>query len=214
MHSYATNARDREEVAIIIAVVAVMATLALGYLNTTLQLQIPWWVDTPSVMGFYGLFYKLYDTLLWRFKFGFIKLSSIPHVSGTWYGVVKSSYSEKLETPLVICIHQTWTRISIRAETANSRSFSTMAALNTDESPECGLKYEYLNEPSTFVVDTLHSHRGDAHLRISSNGDELAGDYFTGRGRRNIGEIRVRKIERKILSKDEAFKRGTVLSTN
>ncbi|GIW59196.1 MAG: hypothetical protein KatS3mg087_0262 [Patescibacteria group bacterium] len=64
-----------------------------------------------------------------------------------------------------------------------------MASLNTRESQEAGLKCEYLNEPRAHEVGTMNSCRGNAHVRLSPDGKRLEGDYFTGRGRKNIGSV-------------------------
>ena len=210
MHTYATDAKDRETIPAILAALAVIAALLFNFLIGVLRLQVPWWFDAPAVMGFYGIFHKLYDTTLWRYHLSSVRFSSIPDISGVWVGILKTSYNSPIEIPAVIYINQTWSKISIKLETEHSRSFSTMAALNTDESAESGLKYEYLNEPAVFGVPTLQSHRGTAHLRISFNCQEMEGDYYTGRGRQNIGTISLQFISREHLKREEALKQLSI----
>src|SRR5437660_2182517 len=134
-------------------------------------------------MGFYGIFYPLYDRVLWRQHIGNIRLSPIPDVSGVWAGMLTTSYDNGTKLDIVFYIHQTWSKIAIRTETASSTSFTTMAALNTDESLDPGLKYEYLSEPGAFAAPTMHIHKGTGHLRLSSDGRALTGEHYTGRGR-------------------------------
>jgi len=57
---------------------------------------------------------------------------------------------------------------------------------------ECILIYDYLNEPKSDAVETMQMHRGTARL-VLAGADELEGDYYTGRGRKNAGSIRLRR---------------------
>lgn len=57
---------------------------------------------------------------------------------------------------------------------------------------ECILIYDYLNEPNSDAVETMHMHRGTARL-VLTGADQLEGDYYTGRDRSNIGVIKLRK---------------------
>lgn len=190
MHAYATNASDRDTTPLYIGFLAVASALALGSALDYFHLTVPWWIDAPSVMGFYGIYRSLFDTNVWsRTLFRRWRFSSIPDIRGTWVGYARSSHNEGTYHPVLLYIHQTWTKISVILETTSSRSSSTMASLNTRESQEAGLKYEYLNEPRAHEVVTMNSHRGNAHLRLSPDGKRLEGDYFTGRGRQNIGSL-------------------------
>ncbi len=53
------------------------------------------------------------------------------------------------------------------------------------------LIYEYVSEPNPGAVETLHIHYGTA--RVTLNDDNLEGEYYTGRGRLNIGTIRLHR---------------------
>src|SRR6266699_5011206 len=205
MHSYTTDAKDREAVPALLAVLAVGTTLLFNYLLEILQLRIPWWIDAPAVMGFYGLFHNLFDNILWRVQLGPVRFSSIPDIRVVWAGKIKSSYNNGVEIPVVFYIRQTWSKLSIQLETDNSRSFSTMAALNTDEATECFLRYEYLNEPAVFGAVSMQSHRGTGHLYISSDNKAMNGDYYTGRGRQNMGTIVLQFISRTLLKREDAL---------
>src|SRR5947209_15487926 len=189
MHAYATDAEDRKTAPIVLAVAAIAAALLLFYVVGALKIQIPWWVDAPSVMGFYGIFYELYDKWLWRVHLGSIRFSRIPDSNGVWVGGLTSSYNEATKINVVVYINQTWSSFLMRLETETSTSYTVMAALNTEESRDPGLKYEYLSEPGTIPKETMHTHRGTGHLRFSSDGKMLAGDYYTGRDRRNFGTL-------------------------
>jgi SMODS-associating 2TM, beta-strand rich effector domain len=209
MHTYATDAKDRETVPLWLAALAVAATLFLNYLLKTLSFQVPWWIDAPSVMGFYGLF----DNLLWQLRFKAIHLSEIPNIRGTWVGIVKSAYGGGTETRgVILYVCQTWSKLSVQIETETSRSFSTMAVVNTSNSSEPGLKYEYINEPGTFSVQTMQTHRGTANLRLTPDGATLKGEYYTGRGRQNIGDMVFHKISTQFLTRETALKQANYSS--
>lgn len=209
MHAYATNASEKESTPIWLALFAVVATLILTSVLQLTKLQIPWWLDAPSVMGFYGLIYQWFDKYLWYQKFKFISLSSIPNLQGTWVGVIHSSYGSGTSVPdVILSIRQTWTRINVRLTTENSSSYSIMAAVNTQESSEPCLKYEYMNEPSALSVNTMNAHRGTANLQLSSDGNKLVGDYFTGRGRQNLGTMKFTLVSRDYLTREEALRRA------
>jgi hypothetical protein len=208
MHTYATDSKDRETIPLWLAALAVAATLLLNYLLSMLNLQIPWWIDAPSVMGFYGLFYTVFNNYLWRLKFQSICLSEIPDIRGTWVGSVKSSYGGGSEFHgVILYMRQNWSKLSVQVETENSRSFSTMAVVNTNNSSESGLKYEYISEPGALSIQTMQTHRGTASLRLSPDGFTLKGEYYTGRGRQNIGEMTFRKVSSQFLSHENAFKK-------
>lgn len=212
MHSYATDASERESTPVWLAFFSVAAALALSSALKFTQLEVPWWIDAPSVMGFYGLIYQWFDKYLWYQKFKFIAFSSIPNLQGTWVGAIHSSYGGGTDVPdVILYIRQTWTQLSIRVATHNSSSYSIMAAVNTYESSEPCLKYEYMNEPSALSVHTMNTHRGTANLQLSPDGNELTGDYFTGRGRQNLGTMEFRLISRKYLTRSDALKKTVSL---
>lgn len=215
MHSYATDAKDREWVLLWIAALAVVATLFLNYLLKVLNLQVPWWIDAPSVMGFYGLFYQLFDEVVWALRLEPIRFSNIPNLRGTWVGVIRSSYQNGTETRgVIIYIRQTWSKISVELETETSRSKSTMAAVYTEDSSEPGLKYEYTNEPGARSPETMHSHRGMVNLVLSPDRKTLKGNYFTSRSRQTYGEMVFQRVSNKPLTRQEALqKASTFVST-
>lgn len=176
MHPYSTDAPERGEIPKVIAVLAVVAALLLDWTLQTTQWQIPWWVDTPAVMGFYGLFYALWDRWLWA------RFSSLPDLRGEWRGETRSSFASN-EPPkaVILTVRQTSSRILVVLETESSRSASTMAAVYTMESPDHGIKYEYLNHPKALTAQAMQPHRGVASLRLKKDGTMLDGEYFTAR---------------------------------
>jgi hypothetical protein len=130
-------------------------------------------------------------------------MSAIPVVAGTWVATIKPK--EHGEVDGVMWISQTWTKISAHFETESSKSFSSMACLNTHDGPEPGLKYEYLNEPKSLADDALFPHRGTAHLMLHEEEHELIGNYYTGRGRQGIGEAHFRRVSSERVSYTKAL---------
>jgi SMODS-associating 2TM, beta-strand rich effector domain len=213
MHAYATDARDRELVPALLAVVAVVGALVLYGTLGALKVSAPWWLDAPSVMGFYGGLRALYDRWLWHLHVGPLALSEIPALRGTWAGEVQSSFSDGLTpVPVVLVVRQTWSMLSVRLLAEHSASFSESATLNTAGSARDGLTYAYLNEPETFSLATMHTHRGLALLKLAADGTRLEGDYFTGRDRQNIGAMRLQHVSRELLGREEALRRATTTS--
>lgn len=206
MHTYATDV-NRDKILIALAIVSVGVTFVANALVQKWMIQIPWWLDSPSVMLFYGLFYVLYDQVLWRLHLGPIPFSKIPNVGGVWAGELTSSYHEVTKINIVVYIKQTWSKIVIRTETATSTSSTTMAALNTEDSRDPGLQYEYLSEPSSLATPTMQIHRGTGHLHLSSDGRTLTGDYYTGRGRHTHGSLELHFVSKEKVSREEALKR-------
>ncbi|MEI2580010.1 Cap15 family CBASS effector [Scytonema sp. PRP1] len=210
MHTYATDAKDREWVLLWIAALAVVATLLLNYVLKVLNLQVPWWLDAPSVMGFYGLLYELFDEVIWALRIGPIRFSDIPNLRGTWVGVIRSSYQTGTETRgVIIYIRQTWSKISVQLETETSRSKSTMAAVYTENSSEPGLKYEYANEPGARSPETMQPHRGIVNLVLSPDRKTLKGDYFTSRSRQTYGEMVFQRVSYECLTRQEALQKAS-----
>lgn len=190
MHAYATDARDRETVPPLLAVLAVAATLLLNSVLAALKLAVPWWLDAPSVMGFYGTLHFAYDQYVWRSPISARLGWGIPDIHGIWSGEIHSAYRDRTTVvPAVFTVQQTWSKLCVRLETEQSTSISELAALNPNESTHAGLSYEYRNEPKNLSKRSMHAHRGSVRLTLSSDGKELTGDYFNGRDRGTTGSM-------------------------
>jgi hypothetical protein len=213
MHAYAADARDRDAVAPILAVVSVLLAMSLYALLTARQLSVPWWLDAPSVMGFYGLTRALYDKYLWRSPITARLGWGIPDIRGTWVGEIRSSSDGETTIPAVLFVQQSWSKLCVRLDTAESASISEAAALRCDESAHAGLSYEYLNEPKALSKKTMQIHRGSARLRLSPDGTQLTGEYFTGRGRRTMGEMVFHLKTRKVVGMEVALSQSNMQSS-
>ena len=191
MHAYTTDSTERKFVPLYIAGASVLAAWVLNRVLGAMQFALPWWIDAPSVIGFYGLLYAIFDKYLWRWRiFRTIGVVKVPDLNGTWNGYVASSFDKHAtKYDAILRIVQNCTRISVILETDYSKSSSLIAAIVTED-PGTVLSYEYLNEPIPNAKHTMHTHRRTARLTMQSNGKALEGEYYTGRDRQNFGILR------------------------
>ena len=199
MHAYAIDSNERKLIPAILALVSVSAAYSLDRVIAALSLAVPWWLDTPSVLGFYGIFYLCFDKYVWRWsllrRFGLV---SLPNLNGTWEGTLTSSYDEHdAQHPVTIKVSQTWRHMAVRLETTSSLSCSESAALRTQDACRHTLSYEYFNEPKALATSTMHAHRGTARLTADqeSSRSVLRGEYYTGRDRQMYGTLRLERAE-------------------
>lgn len=193
MHPYATDSSETKTVPLYLAALSVVAAYVLHVILEKYKIEVPWWIDAPSVVGFYGLLYTAFDKWLW--KTGIVRalgLVKLPDLNGVWTGHVASSFdahAHKHEAQ--ISIRQSWTRISVALKTDKSRSHSLIGGIITQNSAANVLNYEYANEPRADAKDTMHAHRGTARLVLGITDDMcvLEGDYYTGRDRQNYGSL-------------------------
>ena len=191
MHTYEIEGGGRVVAAITgVSVLLVwLAHIALGAIDYKPQ----WWLSAPSFAGFYSGLHWLFDRYVWRLSLlRTLKLIQLPDLNGTWVGEIESSYSQDGRAYQVsVVILQRWSRILVRLDTEYSRSRSVMAILRTIDLPNPELSYQYVNEPKSRAPSTMEMHRGTATLELIGSG--LEGDYYTGRGRGEIGTIKLQR---------------------
>jgi len=204
MHGYASDNFFRGPK--VYFILGVLAILAASDVRAVLALPlVASYVNTVAVTAgaiYAGLIF-LYERWGWRW------LSTIKNLNGIWVGNITTSHNGGTSVPCVMRVRQTWTRMAIELETEQSRSRTTMAALYDDQPGDIGLKYEYVSEPRTLAVQTMHTHRGVCTLAIAADSKEarLSGDYFTGRGRETRGEITLHRVSRELPGFDAALKK-------
>ena len=116
----------------------------------------------------------------------------MPDLNGKWAGVVESSYSQAGPAHSVsVTVVQRWSKMALTLETEHSRSTSTTAHLRTIDLPNPQLSYQYVNEPKPNAPGTMEMHKGTATLELVGTG--LEGDYYTGRGRGEVGTVKLRR---------------------
>ena len=195
MHSYSLDAPERKIIPLFLTVFAILAAWFLNVVLVGLHFTVPWWVDAPSVMGFYALFYEFFDSYLWRWSFlRSIRLVKTPVLSGLWTGTCTSSFDQHTEEVKVeLRIRQTWTNIQISLFTAKSKSHSLVAAISVDAVMGSTLSYQYQNDPRSNSPESMQIHYGTTTLSIGE--DTLDGEYYSGRGRQNIGTLSLSRMK-------------------
>jgi len=196
MHSYSTDAADRRWAPLVIAGMSIGLTYGCTRVLQAWNLQWPWWIENPSILLFYGAFWKLFDRYLWKMRPLGLRLSDLPDLGGTWHVRLQSCHEGGTPAEGCIRIHQTATEILVEFENETSRSVSRMAAINVKPGQSQGLMYEYANDPGFSASQTMHGHRGVTMLRWGAGGDDLTGEYFTGRDRETHGSITMRRVTR------------------
>jgi len=194
MHGYSTDSSERRIVPLLLALLAIALAWASSKFLAAARLSVPWWVDAPSLMAFYGVLYALFDRYLWRIglvsKLGLVR---IPNLGGRWQGYLISSFDGHAKRhDLMIHIFQSWTQITVFLSTTTSMSRSCAAMIQVDDPEGVALIYQYQNQPLADAMRTMHMHYGTAMLRISNSGC-LVGDYYAGRDRRTFGRICCRR---------------------
>lgn len=191
MHPYSTNSLDRALVPAYLAVAGIVSAYVLGMLSKVTDIAIPWWIDAPSVVGFASIYYHLFRTCLWKWRYARkLTFARIPDLSGKWEGDIRSSFDDfRNEVKATLIIFQNWDSISCLFETAESRSRSSTASISVDDSGVIALSYVYENDPRPDAKETMHFHKGCAILFLECEGTALTGEYFTGRDRKNHGAI-------------------------
>ena len=113
--------------------------------------------------------------------------------NGEWTGEIESSDGQGGPSQqFSVAILQRWSKMTITLETEHSRSHTITASLRIDGLPNPELSYLYINEPKAVAPDTMHMYRGTAVLEV--RGPVLEGDYYTGRGRRTVGTLKMKRL--------------------
>jgi hypothetical protein len=195
MHGYSTDSSERRIVPLLLALLAIALAWATSKILAATHLSVPWWMDAPSSMAFYGALYALFDKYLWKKSFvRKLGLARIPNLTGRWRGYLVTSFDgHTKQRDLMIHIFQSWTQIVVYLTTATSMSRSCTAVIQIDDPEGVSLVYQYENQPLANATRTMHMHYGTAMLRIS-NGCCLAGDYYAGRDRQTFGWICCKRL--------------------
>ena len=191
MHSYDLDGRGKVYAAL--AVASLLPVWLLDAAINAINFDLHWWVSAPSFAGFFACLHWTFDCYVWRIDvLRQIGLVGAPDLGGEWVGSVESSYGQEGENrEISVSIVQRWSTMSIAAETEHSQSHSVVASLRDDAGPFPELTYMYFNEPKSGAVGTMNMHRGTAVLKVREQ--VLEGDYYSGRGRQEIGSIRLHR---------------------
>jgi len=189
MHTYSIDTEERKNILLILAIVSIIFSWGFYKILGNYQISLPWWVESPSVLFFYGVFFVIFDKWLWQYvkKINFVKT---PNLNGEWNGNLKSSFDNHTsETNATLKIFQTWTKIKILLITDQSISKSETASVVIDAPEGNYLSYQYINEPKSNAVNTMSIHRGTVRLIFDKKENTLNGEYYSGRDRQNFGSL-------------------------
>jgi phosphoribosylformylglycinamidine (FGAM) synthase-like enzyme len=136
------------------------------------------------------IIYKLFDSYAWNTtKARAFGLSSAVDLSGIWKGEIQSSHDAFTgKTAATLTVKQTGSHISLVLETARSKSESCLAMIFS-KATNAVIQYAYKNTPSNSAIGSMHAHEGTAKLVLSTDGQTLTGDYYTGRDREKHGSL-------------------------
>ena len=194
MHDYAIDSRERVLVVRILFMVSAFVSGTVAVLVPSDLIPMRWLLPIPSIALVFGVSYWAFDNWLWRCRFlRVMRLISVPDLRGVWTGELASSYTsfEKAQ-PVTATIEQTWTKMVVRLNAAESRSWSITASVLTNAAEGLVLTYLFDNEPKAESVGTMQRFRGTV-VMVRTAPDRLEGYYYTGRGRETHGSLRLRR---------------------
>lgn len=154
--------------------------------------------------------FTAWDRWIWKWK-PIVKFSGVPDLNGTWLGDYESErinpQGQRVTStaPAAITVKQTYTTLSLKLMTYESKSYSVLSHITHLESGEFRINYEYANTPLLKFRQKMPSHLGSAELTISSSrGWQLTGEYWTNR--MSQGTLSLKWVSNSIASTLEAAK--------
>ena len=192
MHDYAIDSRERVFVVRILFMASALVSGIAAVLIPSDFTPMRWLLPIPSIAMVFGVSYWAFDNWIWRWRFlRVIRLIVVPDLRGTWIGTIASSYSGfETDQHVTVTIEQTWTKMAVRLNAAESRSWSVTASVLTNAPEGLVLTYLFDNEPEFESVRTMQRFRGTAIL-VSDTPGRLDGHYYTGRGRETYGSLKL-----------------------
>lgn len=192
MHDYAIDLRERVFVVRILFTASALVAGIVAVLIPSDLLPMRWLLPIPSIPLVFGVSYWAFDNWLWRLRFlRVLRLIRVPDLRGTWEGTVASSYTEfERQQPVTVTIEQTWTKIVVWLNAAESRSWSLTASILTNAPEGLVLTYLFDNQPEAESHRSMERFRGTAVL-VRTAADRLEGYYYTGRGRGTHGSLKL-----------------------
>lgn len=192
LHHYTADTKDRIWAHVVLFVAATACAWLFGQTLNYLEWQPPWWVEAPSIFGFYGILFALFNLYLWRNKYlRFIMRIKTPDLNGKYEGTLSSSHDKFVsEKRVKYCIHQTWNKMVVFSETDQSTSQSTIGAFHLEEVHRMSFVFQYENCPKPNAPAGMNRHCGFAEFYFETP-QELTGEFFNGRGRSTHGLLKL-----------------------
>lgn len=199
-HEYALlNGRNRSSIGKTISAIASAVSGVATFVVLAaddLAKKLGWNHNVPplvlSLVGagaVYALLYWLFDKYAWKWRL-ITSWLKVPDVSGTWRcdgQSLNQPGSGSTSWCGAVQISQSWDRLRVILQTADSTSYSVNAALiHDDDGPT--LIYNYSNTPAITRVD-LSAHKGFAQLNFAPDLQTASGEYFNGHGRFTYGTV-------------------------
>jgi hypothetical protein len=198
-HPYSADTNDRRLVHVYFAITGILLSYCIYLICETLRCTIPWWIDAPAILGFYGTIYIIFKKWLWNNSFFKFLLSlKTPDWNGTYNCILKTSFDNfHDEKKIDIIIVQDWDTISITSRTNLSKSNSISGSFSIDNAIYPVFTYEYINQPDNDAPSSMQIHIGMTSIWFENG--ELIGEFFTGRGRVTYGKFTTEIVEKKSL---------------
>jgi hypothetical protein len=152
-------------------------------------------LKTVSIAGSAAaIIFLLYDRFIWKFT-PVRALTGKPLVAGTWRGTLQSDYVRPGESdpippiPAAIRVVQTDSTLFVTLFTSESQSVTEQGRIVKEADGRWRMSWLYVNNPRPSLQHRSNVHHGVCDLYLSgSDGEALAGQYFTGR--KTTGEVR------------------------
>ena len=195
MHNYSNTQVLSPLFYVLLSTLSVASAWVLHLVLSYLGLDELWWIEFPSVLGFYAIFWQWFDKKGWTVTI-IRRLFHIttPDLSGNWYSQADTILENNQYTVTAeASVNQTWSKFRISINWHNSTSVSVSASLHEVSPNEFELVYQYVNTPKPLAPQTMNIHRGTAWLALSTDQSQMQGEYFSGRGRNKFGSLTLKK---------------------
>lgn len=160
-----------------------------------LHLDKPWMKALSVLPLVLVLLFGVFDQFLWHQNL-VLKFVKMPDLRGTWVGTYDSEFiddngeRQRTSGPIALVIKQTYSDVSIRLLAEKSRSVSTLARMQAQDSGEFYLDYIYANAPKLKHRQELDNHFGSSRLILPSvRPIKFTGEYWTDRLSRGSLEL-------------------------
>jgi hypothetical protein len=164
MHPYVAESRNCGSLYITMTILVVASAWLFQEFVTLLLIDLPWWVESPSVLGFFGICWKAFDLYVWRWKISrWVGWTEAPDLCGDWQVAVETQVNNQSKVAKGEAkITQTATHLSVVIRWEQSRSYSAAGVIQQGRSGEPELIYQYINEPHPDAPAMMQIHRGTA----------------------------------------------------
>lgn len=161
---------------------------AIVLILSGISLRMDYFYPYSIVTGILVIILILFDKKLWKLQILYPWFVQYPDISGTWKGIIVSSWrenntnSENKKIEAILLIHQTYSSINIQLITKESKSNLLSGNFIINESENIKVAGIYNNIPNLMVRDRSPIHYGGLLLEIGDHDkNHLYGEYWTDR---------------------------------